>query len=48
MDNNNKNKDPNHNRQGWGIILITTLLVTFYGDGALLHDAGLRSGADQL
>ena len=29
MDNNNKNKDPNHNRQGWGIILVTTLLVTF-------------------
>ncbi len=26
---NNKNKDPNHNRQGWGIILATTLLVTF-------------------
>ena len=29
MDNNNKKNDPNHNRQGWGIILITTLLVTF-------------------
>ena len=29
MDNNNKNRDPNHNRQGWGIILVTTLLVTF-------------------
>lgn len=29
MDNNNRNKDPNHNRQGWGIILATTLLVTF-------------------
>lgn len=28
MDNNRKN-DPNHNRQGWGIILVTTLLVTF-------------------
>ena len=29
MDNNNRNNDPNHNRQGWGIILVTTLLVTF-------------------
>ena len=29
MDNNNKKNDPNHNRQGWGIILMTTLLVTF-------------------
>ena len=29
MDNNNKKNDPNHNRQGWGIILVTTLLVTF-------------------
>ena len=30
MDNqNNKNKGPNNNRQGWGIILFTTLLVTF-------------------
>ena len=29
MENNNKNKDPNKNRQGWGIILFTTLLVTF-------------------
>ena len=29
MDNNNRKNDPNHNRQGWGIILITTLLVTF-------------------
>ena len=28
MDNqNNKNNSPNYNRQGWGIILITTLLV---------------------
>ena len=26
---NNRNNDPNHNRQGWGIILVTTLLVTF-------------------
>ena len=30
MDNqNNKNNGPNNNRQGWGIILFTTLLVTF-------------------
>ena len=27
--NDNRNNDPNHNRQGWGIILVTTLLVTF-------------------
>ena len=25
MENNNKNKGPNKNRQGWGIILFTTL-----------------------
>ena len=30
MDNqNNKNNDPNNSRQGWGIILATTLLVAF-------------------
>ena len=29
MDNQNNKNNPNHNRQGWGIILITTLLVTF-------------------
>ena len=30
MDNqNNKNKGPNNNRQGWGILLFTTLLITF-------------------
>ena len=30
MDNqNNKNKGPNNNRQGWGIILFTTLLISF-------------------
>ena len=30
MDNqNNNNKGPNNNRQGWGIILFTTLLITF-------------------
>ena len=29
MENSNKNKGPNKNRQGWGIILFTTLLVTF-------------------
>ena len=26
---NNNNKGPNNNRQGWGIILFTTLLITF-------------------
>ena len=29
MDNKDNKNNPNHNRQGWGIILITTLLVTF-------------------
>ena len=29
MDKNNKNNGPGNNRQGWGIILFTTLLVTF-------------------
>ena len=29
MDNQNKNNNSNNNRQGWGIILFTTLLVTF-------------------
>lgn len=29
MENNNKNKGPNKNQQGWGIILFTTLVVTF-------------------
>ena len=29
MENSNKNKGPNKIRQGWGIILFTTLLVTF-------------------
>ena len=30
MDNqNNKGSGPNNNRQGWGVILVTTLLVTF-------------------
>ena len=29
MDNQNNKKNPNNNRQGWGVILITTLLVTF-------------------
>ena len=34
MDNqNNKNKGPNNNRQGWGIILFTTLLITFIVTG---------------
>ena len=29
MDNQNNNKNPKNNRQGWGVILVTTLLVTF-------------------
>ena len=29
MDKNNKNNGPGNNRQGWGLILFTTLLVTF-------------------
>ena len=29
MDNQNNKNNPNNNRQGWGVILITTLLVTF-------------------
>ncbi|MCU6748689.1 MULTISPECIES: ATP-dependent zinc metalloprotease FtsH [Lachnospiraceae] len=29
MDNQNNHKDPKNNRQGWGVILVTTLLVTF-------------------
>ena len=46
MDNNNKNKDPNHNRQGWGIILITTLLVTFMVMG--LYSMMQGSGPEQI
>ena len=29
MDNKDNKNNPNNNRQGWGVILITTLLVTF-------------------
>ena len=29
MDNQNNKNNPKNNRQGWGVILITTLLVTF-------------------
>ena len=43
---NNKNKDPNHNRQGWGIILITTLLVTFMVMG--LYSMMQGSGPEQI
>ena len=46
MDNNNKNKDPNHNRQGWGIILITTLLVTFIVMG--LYSMMQGSGPEEI
>ena len=44
MDNNNRKNDPNHNRQGWGIILITTLLVTFMVMGfySLMRGSGLE------
>ena len=43
MDNqNNKNNDPNNNRQGWGIILVTTLLVAFVVMGlySMMQGAG--------
>ena len=46
MDNNNRNKDPNHNRQGWGIILITTLLVTFMVMG--LYSMMQGSGPEEI
>ena len=46
MDNNNKNRDPNHNRQGWGIILITTLLVTFMVMG--LYSMMRGSGPEEI
>ena len=46
MDNNNKNRDPNHNRQGWGIILVTTLLVTFMVMG--LYSMMRGSGPEQI
>ena len=29
MDNQNNNKNPKNNRQGWGVILVTTLLAIF-------------------
>lgn len=46
MENNNRNKDPNHNRQGWGIILITTLLVTFMVMG--LYSMMRGSGPEEI
>ena len=46
MDKNNKNRDPNHNRQGWGIILITTLLVTFMVMG--LYSMMRGSGPEEI
>ena len=45
-DNNNRNKDPNHNRQGWGIILVTTLLVTFMVMG--LYSMMRGSGPEEI
>ena len=43
---NNRNKDPNHNRQGWGIILATTLLVTFMVMG--LYSMMRGSGPEEI
>ena len=43
---NNKNRDPNHNRQGWGIILVTTLLVTFMVMG--LYSMMRGSGPEEI
>ena len=42
MDNQNNKNHPNNNRQGWGIILVTTLLVTFMVMGfySLMRGAG--------
>ena len=42
MDNQNNKNNPNNNRQGWGIILVTTLLVTFMVMGfySLMRGAG--------
>ena len=42
MDNQNNKNNPNNNRQGWGVILITTLLVTFMvlGFYTLMRGAG--------
>ena len=44
MDNKDNKNNPNHNRQGWGIILITTLLVTFMVMGfySLMSGSGLK------
>nr|WP_294491317.1 ATP-dependent zinc metalloprotease FtsH [uncultured Mediterraneibacter sp.] len=46
MDNKNKKNDPNHNRQGWGIILVTTLLVTFMVMG--LYSLMRGSGPEEI
>ena len=47
MDNqNNKNNSPNNNRQGWGIILITTLLVAFVVMG--LYSLMQGSGPEEI
>lgn len=42
MDNQNNKNNPKNNRQGWGVILITTLLVTFMVIGfyTLMRGAG--------
>lgn len=42
MDNQNNKNNPKNNRQGWGVILITTLLVTFMVIGfyTLVRGAG--------
>ena len=44
---NNKN-NPKNNRQGWGVILVTTLLTAFSRYGTVFADAGERPAGDQL
>ena len=44
---NNKN-NPKNNRQGWGVILVTTLLTAFLVMGLFFADAGERPAGDQL
>ena len=46
MDNKDNKNNPNHNRQGWGIILITTLLVTFMVMGFYSLMSG--SGSEEI
>ena len=46
MDNQNNKNNPKNNRQGWGIILITTLLVTFMVMG--LYSMMRGSGPEEI